>query len=75
MKNIFNFTSNEVENIEKSKFQFQNYENFLLLTKYKVIIEKYKNNNIEDSIYGNNFYKELYDIYEMKKDNIKEMII
>lgn len=72
---IKNYTDNEIKSIENSKLHFQNYENFILFIKYKEIIDKYNSNKLESSTNGNRFYKELYDILEINKDKIKEMII
>ncbi len=72
---IKDYTDREVDSIISSKLQFENFENFKLLVKYKEIIDKYNKIYFDSSINGNKFYKELYEILEINKDKIKEMII
>lgn len=71
LNKLYDFTKNEINEIENSRLQFQNYDNFLLLIKYKEIIDRY---NKKYELY-NKMYKELYEILEINKDKIKEMII
>nr|BFD33774.1 hypothetical protein GTC16762_33930 [Pigmentibacter ruber] len=86
IKEIYEYTRKELENIENSKLQFQDYDNFILVSRYRKIIDKYEDNSFDSfdftpdgdknkTLAGNYLYQELYEILEINKEQIKEMII